>query len=277
MRDRFLRDLYRLMDSPLGAVLGAMVYGLWAFYVNRHAGLPHAALIGFTHWMMSVAITMGCVALMRTLFWLPSRPRHGALLSIAGSMVKAMNYRFDPAAETAMSDYIARRLTQPNFANARSVRNALDRARLRQANRLFAGVGDGALNVSADDLSTLSTTAQLKALVEAYNTAKVLLQAGDLLPVLVPMAGATRGHTGGLQALEAPVQALAQCARTHLGEDLQIWPVAYDESRDTPAQRVPEAWWHKVLDSALVVTTAAWADGIFRPDGVDHQPDDRRC
>lgn len=118
---------------------------------------------------------------------------------------------------------------------------------------------------------------QPRTLVEAYNTAKVLLQAGDLLPVLVPMAGATRGHTGGLQALEAPVQALAQCARTHLGEDLQIWPVAYDESRDTSAQRVPEAWWHKVLDSALVVTTAAWADGIFRPDGVDHQPDDRRC
>ncbi len=80
------------------------------------------------------------------------------LLSIAKSMVGAMNYRLDPAAETAMSDYIARRLTQPNFANARSVRNALDRARLRQANRLFAGVGDGALNVSADDLSTLAAS-----------------------------------------------------------------------------------------------------------------------
>ena len=87
MRDRLLGGLYRLMDSPLGAVLGAMVYGLWAFYVNRHAGLPHAALIGFTHWMMSVAITMGCVALMRTLFWLPSRPRNGALLSVAGSLL----------------------------------------------------------------------------------------------------------------------------------------------------------------------------------------------
>lgn len=87
MRDRFLGDLYRLMDSPLGAVLGAMVYGLWAFFINRHVGLPHAALIGFTHWMMSVAITMGCVALMRTLFWLPSRPRNGALLSITGSLL----------------------------------------------------------------------------------------------------------------------------------------------------------------------------------------------
>lgn len=87
MRDRFLGGLYRLMDSPLGAVLGAMVYGLWAFYVNRHAGLPHAALIGCTHWLMSVVITISCVALMRTLFWLPSRPRNGALLSILGSLL----------------------------------------------------------------------------------------------------------------------------------------------------------------------------------------------
>lgn len=87
MRDRLLGGLYRLMDSPLGAVLGASVYGLWAFFVNRDAGLSHAAQIGFTHWMMSVAITLGCVTLMRNLFWLPARPRHGALLSIAGSLL----------------------------------------------------------------------------------------------------------------------------------------------------------------------------------------------
>ncbi len=86
MRDRFLGGLYRLMDSPLGAVLGAMVYGLWAFFVNRHVGLPHAALIGLTHWMMSVIITMSCVVLMRTLFWLPSTPKRGACLSITGSL-----------------------------------------------------------------------------------------------------------------------------------------------------------------------------------------------
>ena len=77
------------------------------------------------------------------------------LLSIANKMVGAMNYRFDGDAEKAMDDYIERRLKQPNFANARSVRNALDRARLRQANRLFAGVGEGELNVTAQDLSTL--------------------------------------------------------------------------------------------------------------------------
>jgi probable Rubsico expression protein CbbX len=63
------------------------------------------------------------------------------LLAIAERMVAAMNYRFDPAARAAMSEYIARRLTQPHFANARSIRNALDRARLRQANRLFEQAG----------------------------------------------------------------------------------------------------------------------------------------
>ncbi len=80
------------------------------------------------------------------------------LLSIASRMVDAMNYRFDAEAEAAMGRYIGRRLKQPNFANARSVRNALDRARLRQANRLFAGIGQGQPHVTADALSTLSAS-----------------------------------------------------------------------------------------------------------------------
>ena len=59
------------------------------------------------------------------------------LLAIAERMLTGMNYRFDDRARAAMTDYIAQRVTQPHFANARSIRNALDRARLRQANRLF--------------------------------------------------------------------------------------------------------------------------------------------
>ncbi|MDP3522560.1 MAG: hypothetical protein Q8S02_18265 [Hydrogenophaga sp.] len=98
---------------------------------------------------------------------------------------------------------------------------------------------------------------QPRSVVEAYNAVKVLLQVGDLHPLLVPMAlGGVRshGHAQALtQALEAPVQALARCAQAHLGEDLQIWPVAYDESRDSPADRVPESWWLKVVDSAIAV------------------------
>ena len=50
-----------------------------------------------------------------------------------------------------MQDYIERRQAQPHFANARSMRNALDRARLRQASRLLAQGG----TVSRDDLITI--------------------------------------------------------------------------------------------------------------------------
>jgi probable Rubsico expression protein CbbX len=60
------------------------------------------------------------------------------LLEIARLMLSGMQYRFSPQAEAAFQDYIERRRMQPHFANARSVRNALDRARLRQASRLFA-------------------------------------------------------------------------------------------------------------------------------------------
>jgi probable Rubsico expression protein CbbX len=63
------------------------------------------------------------------------------LFRIAELMVATMNYRFDADAVAALRDYIVRRMEQPRFANARSIRNALDRARLRQANRLFAERG----------------------------------------------------------------------------------------------------------------------------------------
>ena len=59
------------------------------------------------------------------------------LLEIAEVMVSAMNYKFTPESKQAMAEYIALRRKQPHFANARSIRNALDRARLRQANRVF--------------------------------------------------------------------------------------------------------------------------------------------
>ncbi|MEL6978164.1 MAG: CbbX protein [Pseudomonadota bacterium] len=59
------------------------------------------------------------------------------LLSIAETMLSDQDYRLTPEARAAMGEYIALRRGQPHFANARSIRNALDRARLRQANRLF--------------------------------------------------------------------------------------------------------------------------------------------
>lgn len=57
---------------------------------------------------------------------------------IADSMMDAQGYRLDNEAQAAMAEYITLRRAQPHFANARSIRNALDRARLRQANRLFS-------------------------------------------------------------------------------------------------------------------------------------------
>ena len=60
------------------------------------------------------------------------------LQTIAKLMLAKLNYRFSEEGEKAFSEYVALRMHQPHFANARSIRNALDRARLRQANRLFA-------------------------------------------------------------------------------------------------------------------------------------------
>ena len=63
------------------------------------------------------------------------------LTQIADLMVRQQNYSFDDPARRAFADYLALRMTQPHFANARSVRNALDRIKLRQANRLVAEGG----------------------------------------------------------------------------------------------------------------------------------------
>jgi len=73
------------------------------------------------------------------------------LLAIAQLMLAEQMYRFSPDAIKAFEAYLKRRMHMPRFANARSVRNALDRARLRQANRLFARGG----RISRIDLMTI--------------------------------------------------------------------------------------------------------------------------
>ena len=60
------------------------------------------------------------------------------LAMIAERMLDAMHYRFDVESRMVFDDYLKRRMAQPHFANARSVRNALDRARLRHAYRLYS-------------------------------------------------------------------------------------------------------------------------------------------
>jgi len=81
------------------------------------------------------------------------------LLAIARLILAEENYRFSEEALAAFADYIQRRMQLPFFANARSIRNAIDRARMRQANRLFKGMGQGGLTkldlmtIEAEDIT----------------------------------------------------------------------------------------------------------------------------
>jgi probable Rubsico expression protein CbbX len=77
------------------------------------------------------------------------------LLAIAELMLSGQNYCFSAEAREAFASYIALRKTQPLFSNARSIRNALDRMRLRQANRLVSNL-DRPLTVS--DLKSIDAS-----------------------------------------------------------------------------------------------------------------------
>jgi probable Rubsico expression protein CbbX len=79
------------------------------------------------------------------------------LLAIADLMLEAQNYRFAPEARDAFIRYIAVRKTQPLFSNARSIRNALDRVRLRQANRIVSNLdriltNEDVMSIEAEDV-----------------------------------------------------------------------------------------------------------------------------
>ena len=76
----------------------------------------------------------------------------GDLMAIARLLLDAQQYRFSTEAEQAFAEYITLRRQLPFFANARSIRNAIDRARLRQANRLFARMAEA---LTRDDLITI--------------------------------------------------------------------------------------------------------------------------
>jgi probable Rubsico expression protein CbbX len=80
----------------------------------------------------------------------------GELLQIAQNMISTMHYQLDEQALLALSEYIVQRQQQPHFANARSIRNALDRARLRHANRVFDAAANGGELTSVAELSTIT-------------------------------------------------------------------------------------------------------------------------
>jgi probable Rubsico expression protein CbbX len=80
------------------------------------------------------------------------------LLAIARLILADENYRFSEEATAAFADYIQRRMQLPFFANARSIRNAIDRARMRQANRLFNRMGSpltklDLMTIEAEDIT----------------------------------------------------------------------------------------------------------------------------
>ena len=79
------------------------------------------------------------------------------LQAIARLMLDKMQYRLSDEAARALAEYIALRKMRPHFANARSIRNALDRARLRQAKRLFERRGEvltreALMTIEAEDI-----------------------------------------------------------------------------------------------------------------------------
>jgi probable Rubsico expression protein CbbX len=88
------------------------------------------------------------------------------LLAIAELMLRDMNYGFTEDARAEFVRYIALRKNQPLFSNARSIRNALDRLRLRQANRLVADL-DHVL--TADDIRSIEASDVLASRVFGRN------------------------------------------------------------------------------------------------------------
>jgi probable Rubsico expression protein CbbX len=94
------------------------------------------------------------------------------LMQIAELMLGEMKFRFSAEARTAFVRYIAARMRQPLFSNARSIRNALDRARLRQANRLMRDLD---CELTVDDLMTIDfsdiTASRVFALAERQASA----------------------------------------------------------------------------------------------------------
>jgi probable Rubsico expression protein CbbX len=95
------------------------------------------------------------------------------LFAIAESMLEDMKYCLSETARQALHEYVALRRMQPHFANARSIRNALDRARLRHAQRLFEQRGaplsrEALMTIEAEDVRASRVFAKAAASVEVH-------------------------------------------------------------------------------------------------------------
>ena len=113
------------------------------------------------------------------------------LMAIAELLLEQQQYRFSENAARAFEGYIRRRKQLPFFANARSVRNALDRLRLRHANRLFSNRDqpvdrDALITIEADDVLASRV---FRGEIEGSDPARPLTD-GLSCPVPCPLAGA---------------------------------------------------------------------------------------
>ena len=99
------------------------------------------------------------------------------LLAIAKLILASENYRFSEAATEVFAEYILRRMQLPFFANARSIRNAIDRARMRQANRLFNGMGSrlSKLDLMTIEAEDITASRVLEGVVEGLDRSEPLV------------------------------------------------------------------------------------------------------
>jgi AAA lid domain len=91
------------------------------------------------------------------------------LVQIGDLMMEQLQYKFDDDARDALEEYIMRRLERPRFAYGRSIRNAIDRARMCQAGRLY-GNRD---NLTKEDLMTIKLRISFRARCSATKKASL--------------------------------------------------------------------------------------------------------
>jgi len=98
------------------------------------------------------------------------------LLAIAKLILASENYRFSEEAAEVFADYIVRRMQLPFFANARSIRNAIDRARMRQANRLFNGMASrlGKLDLMTIEAEDITASRVFQGEVEGLDRSELI-------------------------------------------------------------------------------------------------------
>ncbi|MBI3343977.1 MAG: CbbX protein [Gammaproteobacteria bacterium] len=164
------------------------------------------------------------------------------LMQITHLMLQQQQYRLSPQAEQAFYDYIQRRMKMPQFANARSIRNALDRARLRQANRLYAKGGaltrEQLMTLETEDImvSRVFREGKPDGLKEEAETEKKSLENARVAPGVLPPATLVHPYTS---KVDNPVASTPDARREATSEPhhaIQDSPMQTNMKPDESAQ-----------------------------------------